>query len=158
MSSAADELPDGDDPAPTTVLQGTIAFLSSGGSLGTLLQGAIFGTVISVATGGINIIQSIIGLITAPIDALGEAATEFVTAIILEPLGIVSTTADASADAIADEFGVFSLLVGVAILLATMWLIIQFLEERETSDTVPLPGFPDIPFIGVTEEGERDDD
>lgn len=154
--SATDELPEGDDPSPNTVLTGTIGFLDRGGDLGTLLQGALFGTLVSVFTGGINLIQSVVGLVTSPIDSLGEATSASVDALIVEPLSIISSSAAASASAIADQFGPFAFLVGVGVLLGGFWLVIQFLQEEETSDTFVVPGLPDLPFVGVTEEGEED--
>lgn len=160
MSSS--DLPDGEDPAPATVLSSTVDFLNAGGNLGTLLQGAIFGTLVSVATGGINIIQSTVGLVVAPIDALAESVGAFVESTILAPLGIIETTADASAVATADQFGPFAVLVGTGLVLGSFWLIVQFLEEDETSDIIAVPGFPDAPDfggllqVGVEEESEDD--
>ncbi|TKX35046.1 hypothetical protein EXE51_16375 [Halorubrum sp. CGM5_25_10-8B] len=155
MSGAADELPSGDDPSPNSVLTGTIGYLNADGTLGTLLQGAIFGTLVSVFTGGVNLIQSIVGLITAPIDATGEATIATIEATVIEPLGIVTASAQASAMSIGDQFGVFAFIVGLAILLGGFWIVIQFLQEDETSDTFIVPGFPDIPFIGVDEENDE---
>ncbi|SMO91378.1 hypothetical protein [Halorubrum cibi] len=162
MSSAADELPSGDDPSPNTVLTGTIGYLNADGTLGTLLQGAIFGTLVSVATGGVDLIQSVFGLVVAPLDAMAAAIGEFIDATVLEPLGIISTTAETSATSIAAQFGPFALLTGVGVVLGAFWMITQFLEQEETSDTLAIPGFPDIPAIGpidvgVTEEGEEDE-
>lgn len=155
MSGAADELPSGEDPSPNAVLTGTIGYLQADGTLGTLLQGAIFGTLVSVFTGGVNLIQSIVGLVTAPIDGLGDATIATIDATIIEPLGIVSAGADASATSIASQFGPFAFLVGLFVLLAGYWGVTQFLEEDETSDTFIVPGFPDIPFVGVEEENEE---
>ena len=162
MSGAADELPSGDDPSANSVLTGTISFLNGGGSLGTLLQGAIFGTVVSFATGGVNLIQSAFGLVIAPLDALASSVTQFVDSAILAPLGIIETTAEASATATAAEFGPFAILVGTVLVLGSYWMITQFLEQSETSDTLPIPGLgdaPDIPGLplGVTEENEDED-
>lgn len=155
--SATDELPEGDDPSPNAVLSGTIGFLDRGGNLGTLLQGALFGTLVSVFTGGINLIQSIVGLVTAPIDSLGVATTATIEAIIVAPLSIVSESAAASAAGISDQFGPFAFLVGIGVLLGGFFLVTRYLEEEETSDTFVVPGLPDIPFVGVTEEGEDDE-
>jgi len=94
--SASDALPSGDSPSPNSVLTGTIAFLNGGGQLGTLLQGAIFGTLVSFATGGINIIQSGIALVVAPLDALANTVDQAVASLILAPLGIIETTANTS--------------------------------------------------------------
>ena len=128
----ADELPSGDDPSPNAVLTGTIGFLNADGTLGTLLQGAFFGTLVSVFTEGVNLIQSIGNLIVSPIDA----------------------TADASATALGEQFGVFAFIAGILVLLGGFWAIIKFLEQDETSDTFIVPGFPDLPFVGVDEEDD----
>ncbi|EMA68898.1 hypothetical protein C461_04687 [Halorubrum aidingense JCM 13560] len=155
MSGAADKLPSGDDPAPNSVLTGTIGFLNAGGTLGTLLQGAIFGTLVSVFTEGVNVIQSFGNLVVSPIDATAEATIATISATIIEPLGIVETSAAASATSIGDQFGPFAFIVGIVVLLAGFWIIIQFLEEDETSDTFIVPGFPDLPFVGVDEENDE---
>jgi hypothetical protein len=161
--SASDELPGGDDPSPNSVLTGTIGFLNAGGDLGTLLQGAIFGTLVSVFTGGIDLIQSAFSLVVTPIDLLIDASGSFVQAVFIEPLGIVETGAQTSADALAAQFGIFGFIVGIAVLLGGFYLIIQYLERRETSDIIPIPGVPDAPDIGpidpgVTEEGEDEEE
>ncbi|WP_256403254.1 hypothetical protein [Halorubrum salinum] len=160
MSSSG--LPSGDNPSPNAVLGGTIEYLSNGGSLGTLLQGAIFGTIVSFATGGVNLIQSAFGLVVAPLDALRASVSQFVDSAILAPLGIIETTAEASASATASEFGPFAIIVGVGLVLASFWMITQYLEEPETGDTLAIPGLgdaPDIPGLplGVTEENEDED-
>jgi len=155
MSGAADELPGGDSPSANTVLTGTIGFLNAGGTLGTLLQGAFFGTLVSVFTEGVNLIQSIGNLIVSPIDATADATIATIDATIIEPLGIVIAGAQASATSIGEQFGVFAFIVALVVLLGGFLLIIQFLEEDETSDTFIVPGFPDIPFIGVDEENDE---
>ena len=161
--SASDELPSGEDPSPNSVLTGTIGFLNAGGDLGTLLQGALFGTLVSVSQGGINLIQSAFNLVVTPIDLLVGASSSFVEAVLIEPLGIVETGAQTSADALAAQFGIFGFIVGIAVLLGGFYLIIQYLERRETSDIIPIPGVPDAPDIGpidpgVTEEGEDEEE
>lgn len=156
--SASDELPSGENPAPTTVLTGTIGFLNAGGQLGTLLQGAIFGTFVSFTTGGINFIQSGFALLVAPVDALAQSVGQAVDSLILAPLGIVETTAETSAVATSEQFGVFALLVGVCLVLAAYWIITKFLEQSETSDTLPLPGFPDTPDVGPLQIGVEEED
>jgi len=112
---------------------------------------------VSFATGGINIIQSGIALVVAPLDALANTVDQAVASLILAPLGIIETTADTSGAATSEQFGVFSLLVGVALVLAAYWMITKFLEQSETSDTLPIPGLGDAPGflpLGVTEENE----
>ncbi|VTT86105.1 hypothetical protein DM2_2143 [Halorubrum sp. DM2] len=155
MSGAADELPTGDDPSPNAVLTGTIGYLQADGTLGTLLQGAIFGTLVSVFTGGVNLIQSIFNLVVSPIDATTEATIATIDATVIEPLGIIIAGAQASAASVESQFGVFAFLVGLVIVLGGFLVIVQFLQEDETPDTFVVPGFPDIPFIGVEEENDE---
>lgn len=162
MSSAEDELPAGSNPSPTTVLSGTIGYLNKGGEVGTLLQGALFGTLVSFFTGGVDLIQSAFSLITTPIDLLVTASDSFVEAVFVEPLGIVETGAETSAGALS-SFGILGFVVGVAVLLGGFYVIQIYLEDRDTSDIIPIPGVPDAPDIGpidpgVTEEGEDEDE
>jgi len=155
--SASDQLPTGANPSPNSVLRGTIAYLSADGQLGTLLQGAIFGILVSGVTGGINIIQSAVALVAAPLDALTNTVDQAVESLILAPLGIIETTAETSGTATSEQFGVFAILVGVVLVLGSYWMITKYLEQSETSDTLPIPGLGDAPGflpLGVTEENE----
>lgn len=156
MSGGADELPDSDNADASSILSGTTAYINGDGSAGALLLGAVFGTMYSVFQGGINIIQSIIGFITNPIDEAGDATATTIEATITAPLSIVRSGADVSASSLG-QFGVLGFVVGVVVLLAGFYVIIQFLEEPETSNTFIVPGFPDLPFIGVTEENEDEE-
>lgn len=149
----------GDNPSPSEVLNATISYLNSGGSLGSLLQGSIFGVFIAIVTGGINLVQSVFGLIVAPLDVAADLVAQFFDATALEPLGVIVQGAEASGTAIARQFGPFALIVATGVVLATFFLVVQFLEEDETPDFVAIPGFPDIPDIlglqiGVEEEDE----
>ena len=120
---------------PNDVLNGVINYLGTDdGNLGTLLQGSIFGLLVSVATGGINFIQSVFGLVVAPLDAAANTVTTFFQATVLAPLGIAERTAATSGAAIASQFGPFALPVGIGVILLTFWIITQFLEEEETPD------------------------
>lgn len=158
MADAADELPSGDDPSPNAVLTGTIGYLNADGTLGTLLQGAIFGTLVSVFTGGVNLIQSIFSLVVSPVDGLSEAIGTSIDATVIEPLGIIVETAQTSASSISAQFGPFAFLVGLGVTLIGFWGIIQFLEQNDTPDATVVPGAPDIPSIPFpgSDEGEID--
>lgn len=149
------------DGDPNDVLNGVINFLGSdGGNLGTLLQGSIFGLVVSVATGGINFVQSVFALVVAPLDSAADIVAQFFESTVLAPLGIAEATAETSAAAISAQFGPFALPVGIAVILIAFWIMIQFLEEESTPDFVAIPGFPDIPDVGPFDPGveEEDDD
>lgn len=139
---------------PEGVLSGTANFFASGGKPATVLLASVFGVVVSIAQGGINVLQSIFNLIAQPLDAGGVAIATAFEATIVEPLQVLISGAGVSADSL-DTFGFIALPVGVALLLGSYWLIVQYLEEDETSDTVVVPGFPDLPFFGVEEEDEQ---
>jgi len=149
------------DGSPDGVLNGTVNFLANGGKLSRLLQGSIFGLVISIATGGINFIQSVFALLVSPLDVAADLVPAFFEATVLEPLGVIVAGAQASASGIAAQFGVFALPVGMIVVLGTFFIMVQFLEEEETPDFIAIPGFPDIPDVlglqlGVEEEDETD--
>lgn len=163
MSASGDDptsaLPEGEDPAPNEVLTGTISYLGTdSGTLGKLLQGALFGTLVSLATGGVNLIQSIFNLAVSPLDSLATAVSEVVDATVTEPLSIVSDTAETSATAIGEQFGPLAFLVGVAVLLGGFWIIIQFQERESTSNVIALPVDLDIPDIGPLDIGADEED
>jgi len=145
------------------IIKGVVNYRSAGGKVSTLLIGGIFGTILSVFQGGVNVIQSVFGVVSGVIDGLGNAATQIVAGLITDPLAIVTEGSIVTQNALSN-YGVAAFLVGVAILLAAFWMITQFLEQRETPDVLAPPGFPDIPEIpftgidvGVTEEGEDEE-
>lgn len=162
---AADKLPSGENPSPNEVLTGTIGFLNAEGTLGTLLQGAIFGTIVSIATGGIDLIQSAFDAVVRPLDALVDAGIAALEAAVEAPLSIISGegegiggVAETTMLAVQNQFGILALPVGVAIVLGTFWIVIQYLEQDESPDATLVPGAPDIPSIPIpfTDEGEID--
>lgn len=143
------------DGSPTDILSGMASFFSQGGKAGTVVLASFMGLLISIAQGGINILQSIFNLIAEPLDAGAEGIGTAFRAILVEPLGVLITGSQVSAESL-EQFGFLAILVGVGLLLAAWWMVTQYLQEEETSDTIPTPGFPDLPFFGVTEEGEDD--
>jgi hypothetical protein len=157
MSASGDDpsLNIGSGASPSSVVSSVTSFISGGGQTGTLFLGGLFGVIVSVFTGGVNIIQSLLGGTASFIDGLVNVAVTSLQASILEPLGIVTAGAQASGNAV-QSFGIAGILVAVGLVLATFFLITQFLQEEETSDVSIVPGFPDVPFFGVTEEGEDD--
>lgn len=143
---------------PTSILSAITTYLDQGGSLGTLLSSFIFGIGASLFIGAANIINAVVTFLTSPFTAAGEAIGELFSALLTDPLTILSTTAQASAQGIAAQFGWLAFPVGVGIVLGALYMINEYRERRETGDTIPgLPfDVPDVgPFqIGTTEEGE----
>lgn len=113
--------------------------------------------VLAVITAGVTGLQSLLQLLLVPVDLMVELANASVAAFFLELFGIVTSGASTTAAAVSD-FGIFGLLVAVGIVLATIYIIAQFLEREDTTD-VPIPGFivdPPLPGIGVDEEEQED--
>jgi hypothetical protein len=81
-----------------------------------------------------------------------------VSATILEPLGIIETTAQTSAASISSQFGPFALLAGVGVVLGAFLIINRFLQIESTSNIIPLPTDLDIPDIGPLDVGTDEDD
>ena len=81
---------------------------------------------VSIFSGGIDIIQSAFNLVTAPLGDLTDASGELVDAIIEAPLEIVTSGASTSATAISNQFGPLAFIVGVSITLAGYWIVIQY--------------------------------
>lgn len=141
------------DGSPTGVLSGVATYFGQGGTPAQALLASVFGIVLSISQGGINVIQSLFGFIAGVIDAGADAAAAVFRATLIEPLGVLITGSEVSAGSL-EQFGFLAIMVGVALLLGVYWMITQYLEEEETSDTTIVPGFPDLPFFGVEEEGD----
>jgi hypothetical protein len=113
--------------------------------------------ILAVITAGVAGLQSLLQLLLVPVELLVDLANASISAFFVEPFGIVSRGATTTAQAV-EEFGILGLLVAVGIVLATIYLIAQFLEREDTTD-VPIPGFivdPPLPGIGVDEEEQED--
>lgn len=143
------------DGSPGGILSGTVSFISGGGRLGTLLTGSIFGIIVSIALAGVEVIQAIVDFLTAPLEVGGRAVGTLFQALLGAPANILIETGEQSAQGISTQFPTLAFLVGVLLVLASLYAVNQFLEQRSTGDT--FPGLPfDFPFIGVTEEGEEE--
>lgn len=148
------------DGSPMAIIKGVTNYVSAGGKVSTLLLGGVFGTILSGFEGVTNVIQSVFGVTASVIENIGDASVQIVSGLVTDPLAIVSTGSQVTQNALAD-YGIVAFLLGVAIILASFWMIIQFLEEEETPDILGAPGLPDIPPIGpldfgVTEENEEE--
>ena len=146
--------------SPRDVLSGIVSFISGGGTLGNLLSGFIFGTMASIFLGIGQIIDAVATFLATPFIEGGQAIGALITGLFEAPATILERTGFASAEAIAAQFGWLAYPIGVGMVLLALYMIVQYLEQRETGDT-----FPGLPFdtpdigpleIGVTEEGERE--
>lgn len=145
--------------SPTDVLSGVSSFIANPNTtLGTLLSSFVFGLIASIWYGVVEIINAVVTFITTPFIEGGQAIAAFFSGLLTSPLSILDTTALASAEGIAAQFGWLAFPVGVAVVLGVLWMINKYREDPETGDTFPGLPFdtPDLgPFeIGTTEDGE----
>jgi uncharacterized membrane protein len=113
---------------------------------------------LSVSAGFITGTQSIIDLlIITPANLLTNFMGASLNAFLIDPLGVIIAGSEASQQGVR-AFGLFGLIVGVVVVLATLWIIIQYINRQDTTD-VPIPGltFDVIPFVGADEEADVDD-
>lgn len=111
---------------------------------------------LAIVTAGVAGLQSILQLLLVPVDLLVSLFDASVSAFFLRPFGIVEAGAATTEQAVS-EFGIFGLIVAVGVVLGTIYLIIQYLNQQDTTD-VPIPGATVdlIPFVGADEEPDDD--
>jgi hypothetical protein len=149
--SSAESL-DLDSDEPTAVLSSVSDFVADDGKLGNLMTSFVFGIFASIYVGIGEIINSVVDFIKSPFDGGAEAITEIVKGLLTEPVSILEETAGTSATAISEAFGPFAFPVGVAVVLLSLYLVVQYLEQPETGDT--FVGLPfDTPDLGPFEIG-----
>lgn len=137
--------------------------------IGDFLKAGIGLTVVGVFTGVMDILDAIIDFITTPLKAAGGAVANLFVGLVGEPVTILEKTAEGTGDAITTTMtgwlGPLAFPVGVASVLAALYLVSIYLEDRQTSDMFP-GSFTDIdvpewvPIIsdpGVQETGEDED-
>lgn len=157
--SSADDLTLGDDASGSEVLASITNYLSSGGSVATLLSSSILGLVVSPFVGAIDIINAIVGFFTTPFEEVADAVATLSSAFFEEPGQLISRGFEISASTLSTYFGdtfagLFAGPIGIGLVMLSLYLIIQYLEVPETGDT--LPAVPiDVPFLGVEEDDEE---
>lgn len=130
-------------------------------SLGSILKDGIGAVFLSVAAALVSGVLTVADVVTIPLGYLAQAVGELIDAIVGGGAFIIETGAQVTGVSLTGPWNVGPLTFAVAIgaVLIGYFVIIKYLEERETGDTFPLIGGfgTDIKFIGVTEEGEEDD-
>lgn len=130
---------------------------AAGVSLTDIAKRGFGGWLLAIAASAITGMQALLNLFLAPIRLMIDLMRASINAFFLEPLGIVIAGSNASTQGVM-EFGIFGLLVAVAIVLTAFYMVIQYLQEAETTD-VPIPGLVSnaIPFFGAEEEADPQD-
>jgi hypothetical protein len=163
MSSSGDAEVNLGDGSGTGVLTGITNFLQAGGSAGTLLSASFLGLVISPFVAFGNVIQAIGVFFAAPFSGTGEAIAALLAGLFQAPGDLLVAGADITEAALRASLGdsfaaILAFPITVAMTLVALYLIVLYLREDETGDT--LPGVPvDIPtdIFGVEEEDTVDE-
>lgn len=137
--------------------------------VGDFLKTGIGLTIVGLFTGTMDVFQAIVGFFVDPLTGATTAITSLFVGLVGEPAQILIDAADTTGSAIASTYtgwlGPLAFPVGVASVLAGLWLVTIYLSEEDTSDLFP-GSFTDIdtpswiPFVGdpgVQEEGEDED-
>lgn len=127
---------------------------AQGKDLGELLRQGFGGVLLALATASISGILSIADLVIKPADAFANALAQLTIAAFGSPARIIIAGANETVRSITGPFGVgpLTFALGIAAVLAGLWVIGQYRQETETGNLIL--GLPfDVPFIGQNEEG-----
>ena len=158
MSSSGDASLDFGDGSGTSTLSGITNFLQAGGSAGRLLSAGVLGIIVAPIAAVIDIVAAVATFFTLPFSSAGEALGALLAGFFQAPGDLLRAGADiteaALRAALGETFaGIFAFPITVGLVLIGLFLMVRYLREDETGDT--LPGLPiDIPtdWFGVEEE------
>jgi hypothetical protein len=136
-------------------MQRALEWIESGNSLGRLAAAGFGSVVLEFFIGLGRLVDAVVFFFERPIRTVITVATDLWAAIVGGPIPFLEDTAAATGPQLVDTFGFLSFPVAVGIALGSVFLLAQFLQERETGDFIP--GVRDFPLIGRTEEGEDED-
>lgn len=144
-------------------LEGVTTFLQAGGSAGTVLSASFIGLVVSPFVALADIIDAIGTFFEEPFTGAGEALASLLEGLFEAPGGLLTAGADISETALRGALGdslagAIAFPVTVALVMGALFMIMLYLREDETGDT--LPGLPvDVPtdILGVEEEDTVDE-
>lgn len=151
------------DGSGTGILSGITNFLQNGGSAVRVFTASLTGVVVAPFIAFADIIQAVTTFFTAPFTEVGESITALAGALFQAPAGLVETGFTTSEEVLTAFFGssfagVFAGPVAVGLVMLSLFLVTQYLQEDETGDTIP--GLPvDVPTetLGVEEEDPGED-
>lgn len=149
-----------------SILNGMVNYISSGGSIVTVLQASIVGVILSPFLALSNIIQAIGSFFSIPFRQAGIAVGEMINALFTAPSRLLrqasNITAGVLSQFLGDNLGGFlALPITVAIIMGSLFIVLNYLQEEETGDTLPgvpidVPDFGPLQF-GVEEEANAED-
>lgn len=162
---------DGDltDTSPTGLFNFAADKIGSGWGIDKFFKTGIGLTIVGLFVGIQRVFDAIITFVVTPLSRGAEAVAALFVGIVEEPVGILESGAETTAAEIAAVWtgwlGPFAFPVAVASVLAGLYLLSIYLEDRQTSDIFPgsftdidVPEFvPVIGDPGVRETGEDED-
>lgn len=130
---------------------------AEGETLAGLSERGIGGVVLAISTAVVAVITGIVNVSLLPLEALGIGSADIVEVFTSVPavnLGeVIGFSATSLTRGAWDFFGPFAALVFAAILLAMLWLLLEFLDRRNSD----LPGTGiNLPGIGNDSDGKED--
>jgi hypothetical protein len=127
---------------------------AQGKSLTSVAKTGVGGWLLAVSVAAITGVQQILDLmVVTPVDVVTDIARTAGDSLVEGPLGIVDAGSAASANDVG-EFGFLAVLVAIALVLASLYMVSQYLEREDTSDLIPGIFTDVVPFVGVDEEEE----
>jgi hypothetical protein len=151
------------DGTGTDVLNGIVNFLQAGGDVTRLLTAFVVGVPASIFVAIGDIVAAVANFFATPFMEGGDAIGQLINAFFTAPASLLERGAQISEDTLAlflsDSLaGLLALPVATSVVVLSLYLIVRYLQEDETGDT--LPGLPiDIPTetLGVEEESTIDE-
>lgn len=135
---------------------------ASADSLGGVIFQGIGAILLAIGTGIASGVLTIADLVIVPAQALIQAGADLIDAVFGGAATIIDFGAIGTAISIGPDglfnLGPLSFALGIGAALLGLYLIIQFAQQRVTGDSFLAGGLgPDLPFFGVTEEGEEEE-
>lgn len=144
-------------------LSGITTFLQNGGDASKVLSASIIGLIISPVIAVADVVYAVGNFFSQPFDSAGDALGALLEGLFEAPGSLLTAGADISETALRGVLGeslagILAFPITVALVMAGLYMIVVYLREDETGDT--LPGVPvDVPtdIFGVEEEDTIDE-
>lgn len=150
----------------TDVLNGIVNYLQDGGKVTTVISASLLGTVVAPFVAFVDIVEGIGNFFSTPFREGGDAIGALFNALLTGPADLVRAGSQITEDTLRvflgeSLAGLLALPVSVGMVMLSLWLIMMYLQEEETGDTIPGLAF-DVPDVGplqlgVEEEPDADD-
>ncbi|GGK64623.1 hypothetical protein [Haloarcula sebkhae] len=163
MSSSSDPSLSLGDGSGKETLSGITTFLQADGDAGKVLSASIIGLIVSPVIAVVDVIYAVANFFSQPFNSAGDAIGSLLEGLFEAPGNLLIAGAEVSENVLRSIFsdtlaGLLAFPVTVALVIAGLFLVVRYLNEDETGDT--LPGVPfDVPtdIFGVEEEDTIDE-